>query len=81
MTSRSNDNQTAPAGIPPDVWYTLDESAAIARRTPNAMRQLRVKGRGPRVRKVDGRLMVSGTDLQAWLRGEDADPIRSGRTK
>jgi hypothetical protein len=68
MASRKSDNSVT--AIPADEWYTLEESAAIARRTPLAMRQLRVKGRGPRFRKIDGRLVVASSDLQAWLRGE-----------
>lgn len=50
--------------------YTLEEAAAISKRTPQAMRQLRVKGRGPRFVKVDGRLLVSASELQRWLSGE-----------
>jgi hypothetical protein len=54
------------------TWHTMEEAAVIARRSTTAMRQLRIKGRGPRFHKVDGRLLVSDSDLQAWLSGEDA---------
>lgn len=54
-------------------WYTLAEAAEVARRTEKALRELRARGRGPRFRKVDGRLIVSEDDLQAWLAGELAD--------
>jgi hypothetical protein len=53
-----------------ETFHTLDEAAAISRRSPNAMRQLRVKGRGPRFIKVDGRLIVTGTELRRWMAGE-----------
>jgi hypothetical protein len=55
-----------------ETWYTLGEAAVIARRTVIAMRQLRVKGKGPRFRKVDGRLLVSSSELRRWLNGEDS---------
>jgi hypothetical protein len=32
-----------------------------------ALRQLRIKGKGPRFIKVDGRLLVSATELRRWL--------------
>lgn len=35
------------------------------------MRQLRVKGRGPRFNKVDGRLVASAQELDRWLNGEE----------
>jgi hypothetical protein len=50
-------------------YLTIDEAAAIARRTPNAMRKLRVREKGPRVRKIDGRLVIERNDLLAWLEG------------
>jgi hypothetical protein len=65
------------------VWYTVDEAAVIARRTPTALRQLRVKGRGPRFRKVDGRLLVSGSELRRWLSGgeDDLEPVPPSRLR
>jgi hypothetical protein len=60
-------NVDAPA---PEQWHTLEEAAVISRRTTNAMRQLRVKGKGPRFVKVDGRLVVSDSELRRWLAGE-----------
>lgn len=53
-----------------ETHYTLEEAAAISKRTPQAMRQLRVKGKGPRFVKVDGRLYVSASELQRWLSGQ-----------
>lgn len=49
--------------------YTLDEAAAYARRTPKAMRQLRHVGRGPRFRKIGGRVLVDEDELARWLAG------------
>ena len=68
MTTRTSDRRVATAE--PETWHDIEEAAAVAKRSVNAMRQLRIKGRGPRFRKVDGRLMVSDSDLQCWLRGE-----------
>ena len=53
--------------------YTVDEAGEIARRSPKAMRQLRVKGRGPKFRNVDGRLLVTEDDLAEWLKGDSED--------
>jgi hypothetical protein len=53
-----------------EQWFTLEEAAVVSRRSTNALRQLRVKGRGPKFRKVDGRLVVSATELRRWLGGE-----------
>jgi Ser/Thr protein kinase RdoA (MazF antagonist) len=50
-------------------FYTVEEAAEVARRTPKAMRQLRARGQGPTFRKIDGRLLVAAADLQAWLTG------------
>ena len=55
------------------VWHTLSEAAVISRRTDKALRQLRARGKGPKFRKVDGRLVVSDDDLQDWLAGGDDD--------
>jgi hypothetical protein len=54
------------------VFYTLDEAAEISRRSSNAMRLLRTKGRGPKFVKVDGRLVVSAEELDRWLNGNDS---------
>jgi len=53
-------------------YLTIEEAAVVARRTPNAMRKLRIRGKGPRVRKIDGRLVFARADLLAWLDGEAA---------
>ena len=56
----------------PDArWLTVDEAAPIAKRSPQALYMLRHKGKGPKFRKVDGRLLVSEADLHRWLSGED----------
>ena len=47
--------------------YTIEEAAQLSRRTEKALRQLRIKGRGPNFRNIDGRLLVSETDLADWL--------------
>jgi hypothetical protein len=57
--------------------YTIDEAAAVAGRTPKAMRQLRVRDlrraanglppEGPRFRKVAGRIIVDENELARWL--------------
>jgi hypothetical protein len=52
------------------LFLTLEQAAAVAQRSPNALRVLRTKGKGPRFRKVDGRLLVSRSDLTAWLSGD-----------
>jgi hypothetical protein len=64
--------------LPP--YLTIEEAAPIARRTPNAMRKLRLRGKGPRVRKIDGRLVIKRTDLLAWLEGETAPTPRRHKT-
>jgi hypothetical protein len=66
MAARNTDTEV----LQPETYHTIDEAAERARRSVNAMRQLRIKGLGPKFRKVDGRLLVSGTDLERWLRGE-----------
>jgi hypothetical protein len=70
MASRLREQFSPPQQTAPEIWHTLEEAAVIARRTPTAMRQLRIKGRGPRFRKVDGRLLVSASDLHNWLNGD-----------
>jgi hypothetical protein len=66
-----NVHKPATPTVVPTRWYTLEESAEVARRSVLAMRQLRVKGRGPRFVKVDGRLVVSDVELARWLSGAD----------
>ena len=56
--------------VPTHTWYTLEEAAEIARRTPKAMRQLRARGLGPPFRKTTGRLLVRADELEAWLNGD-----------
>ena len=70
MAPRYSQQSAAAVLAPPENWYTLEEAAVVARRSVNAMRQLRIKGRGPHFRKVDGRLLVSGSELQRWLNGQ-----------
>lgn len=53
----------------PDL-LTMPEAAVISRRSENALRQLRHKGKGPTWRKVDGRLVVDARELAAWLAGD-----------
>ena len=62
---------TAPPQVDLPDLLTMPEAAAIARRSENALRQLRHKGKGPSWRKVDGRLVVDARELAAWLAGED----------
>jgi hypothetical protein len=54
-------------------YLTLEEAAVEARRSVNAMYQLRAKKRGPRFRKIDGRLIVSRIDFDAWMSGDRVD--------
>lgn len=57
---------------PPDTFdfLTVDEAAVLARRTPEAMRQLRKRNKGPKFIDVDGKLLIERTALYAWMRGE-----------
>jgi hypothetical protein len=58
----------------PDTRYlSFKEAIPIAKRSEAALRQLRHKGKGPKFRKVDGRLLISEADLNRWLSGEDGD--------
>ena len=52
--------------------FTFDEVAEKSKRTTKALRQLRARGRGPRFRNVDGRLLCTAEDLAAWLNGYTA---------
>jgi hypothetical protein len=73
MAARTLERTRPPAEpISLQDWYDMKEAAAILHRTENALRQLRTKGKGPRFRKVDGRLLVAGSDLERYLRGEAA---------
>ena len=47
--------------------YDFEEAGAIAKRTGKAMRQLRARGRGPRFRNIDGRLLVTEQELARWI--------------
>jgi hypothetical protein len=62
-------------------WLTVEEAAVIAKRTSMALRQLRHKGKGPKFRKVDGRLLVSEADLHRWLSGETESVTSVGRRR
>ncbi len=67
--------------------YTIDEAAAVARRTPKAMRQLRqrdiahaAKGEpleGPPFRKIAGRVIVDEEELARWLGLAIDEPVAS----
>jgi hypothetical protein len=50
----------------------IDDVAAIAKRTPKAIRQLRARGLGPKFRKVDGRLLTDEVEVARWLSGDEA---------
>jgi hypothetical protein len=52
--------------------YNVDEVAKVSGRSSKAIRRLRARGRGPRFRWVDGRLVVDENDLAAWLAGDTA---------
>lgn len=49
---------------------TWSEAAAMSRRSRQSLDMLRHSGRGPRARKVEGRLLVHRDDLAAWLAGD-----------
>ena len=49
--------------------YTVEEAATLSRRSERALYQLRGKGRGPKFKNIDGRLLVSEADLADWLNG------------
>lgn len=46
---------------------TLDEAAAMLRKSPAQMRWLRHNGEGPKSAKVGGRVMYREQDLTAWI--------------
>lgn len=66
--------------------YPIDEAAAVAGRTPKAMRQIRTRDikraaegkplEGPRFRKVAGRILVDEVELARWL-GVDREQLAS----
>ena len=56
---------------------TVAEVAEESRRTQNAIYILRIKGKGPRFRKIDGRLLCAREDFDAWMRGETSDSSSS----
>jgi hypothetical protein len=61
-------------------YLTTEEAADIARRSPNAMRKLRLRKKGPKARNVDGRVLYARTDLLAWLETEPAPRPRRRKT-
>ena len=63
------------------MMYTIEEAAQLARTTAKALRQLRYRGRGPRVRKVEGRLLISDPDLASWLAGDDPSPSNAPQAR
>lgn len=65
---------TEPESPRPPV-LPLNKAAAYVGRTPNAMKILKHRHRGPRCFVQDGRLMYYVADLDAWLaEGAAADP-------
>ena len=64
------DTPTIPSLEALPEFLVIDEAAAVSRRTPDAMHALRKKGRGPKARVVDGRLLYRKADVVAWLSGE-----------
>jgi hypothetical protein len=47
--------------------YDFDQAGAVVGRTGKAMRQLRARGRGPRFRNVDGKLLTTEAELARWI--------------
>ena len=63
--------QSPPLPEPPvsisHPFYTIAEVAKDARRTERSLRQLIVAGRGPKVTRIGGRLLIRGDHLAEWL--------------
>jgi len=58
---------------------TLDEVAALLRRSPAQVRWMRHNGTGPRSAKVAGRVMFIEGDLNDWIEAQfSADAERRG---
>lgn len=58
---------------------TLDEVAALLRRSPAQVRWMRHNGTGPRSAKVAGRVMFIEEDLNDWIEAQfSADAERRG---
>lgn len=66
--TESTDMQDAP-----ERFYTLEEAAALSRRTPASLRQRRYRKLPPRSVNVGGRLLYPIEDFEEWLRGEVPD--------
>jgi len=49
---------------------TLDEVAALLRRSPAQVRWMRHNGTGPRSAKVAGRVMYREDDLDDWIEAQ-----------
>ena len=49
-------------------YYNIQQVAELIGRTPNAVRTLRQTGDAPRFVKLHGRLVVSETDLESWIK-------------
>lgn len=49
---------------------TLDEVAALLRRSPAQVRWMRHNGTGPRSAKVAGRVMYREDDLDNWIEAQ-----------
>jgi len=59
----------------PDLM-TTKEVAALIRKTPHAVRQMRHRGIGPRGTKVGRDVLYPRAGVMAWLRAlEQADPL------
>jgi hypothetical protein len=59
----------------PDLM-TTKEVAALIRKTPHAVRQMRHRGIGPRGTKVGRDVLYPRVGVMAWLRAlEQADPL------
>jgi predicted DNA-binding transcriptional regulator AlpA len=49
---------------------TLEEVAALLRRSPAAVRYMRTKGTGPKSAKVAGRVMYREADVTAYIEAQ-----------
>jgi hypothetical protein len=54
--------------LPP--YLTVPQVAALAHRSPNAIRHLHHRGKGPGFALVDGRLLARRADVERWLEGK-----------
>jgi hypothetical protein len=54
--------------LPP--FLDVNEIAALSKRSPAAVRKLHMRGRGPAMKVVGGRLLARREDVLAWLDGK-----------